>query len=80
MEFLLLRVSEIAKCFQRVPRASAQLREESSVIEEISPEDLGYAENEMTVRYGLEHFFTEPFPELHYSLLMAGRAEVAALA
>ena len=77
---ILLRDKGLEKHFQRVPCASAQLGEESSVIEEISPEDFGYAENEMTVRYGLEHFFTEPFPELHYSLLMAGRAEVAALA
>jgi hypothetical protein len=33
----------------------------------------------MTVWYGLEYFFTEPFPKFHDSLLMAGRAEVAAL-
>jgi len=67
------------KHFQRFPCTSAQFGEESSIIEEVSPEDLGYAENEMTVRYGLEHFFTKPFPEFHHSLLMAGRAEVAAL-
>ena len=31
-------------------------------------EDLraGRVRCEMTVRYGLEHFFTEPFPELHH--------------
>jgi len=33
----------------------------------------------MTVRYSLEHLFKEPFSELYHSLLMAGRAEVAAL-
>ena len=63
---ILLRDNVLEKRFQRVPCTSAQLGEESSVIEEVSPEDLGYAENEMTVRYGLEHFFTEPFPELHH--------------
>ena len=76
---ILLRHNGLEKHFQRVPCTSAQLGEESSVIEDVSPEDLGYAENEMTVRYGLEHFFTEPFPELHHPLLMTGRAEVAAL-
>ena len=27
-------------------------------------------EDEMSVRNGLEHFFTEPLPEFHYTLLM----------
>ena len=63
---ILLRDNVLEKHFQRVPCTSAQLGEESSVIEEVSPEDLGYAENEMTVRYSLEDFFTEPFPELHH--------------
>lgn len=75
---VLIRHNGLEKHFQRVPHTSAQLGEESSVIEEVSPWDLEYAENEMTVRYGLEHFFTEPFPKLHHSLLMTGRAEVAA--
>jgi len=75
---ILLWNNGLEKHFQRVPCTSAQFGEESSVIEEVSPWDLGYAENEMTVRYGLEHFFTEPFPKLHHSLLMTGRAEVAA--
>jgi len=79
-ECILLRDNGLEKDFQRVPCAAAQFGEQFSIIEEISPKDFGHAEYEMTVRYGLEHFFTEPFPELHYSLLMAGRAEVAALA
>jgi hypothetical protein len=41
---------------------TAQFGEESSIIGEVSPEDLGYAKNEMTVCYGLEDFFTDPFP------------------
>ena len=75
-----LRDNGLEKCFQRLPCASAQLGEESSVIEEASPEDLGYAENEMTVRYGPKDLFTKPLPKFHHSLLMAGRAEMAALA
>lgn len=54
--------------------------EDSSIIEEVSPEDLWYAKNEMTVWYGLEHFLIQPFPKFHHSLLVAERAEVAALA
>jgi len=41
-----------------------------SIIKEISPEDLWYAENEVTVRNGLEHFFTDPFPKFQHSFLM----------
>ena len=76
---ILLQHNGLEKCFQRVPCTSAQLGEKSSVIKKISPEDLGYAENKMTVRYGLEHFFTEPFPEFHHPFLMTRGAEVAAL-
>jgi hypothetical protein len=53
-------------------------REACSIIEGVTPEDLGYAENEMTMLYSLEHFFTEPFPEFHYPFLMTRGAEVAA--
>jgi hypothetical protein len=34
----------------------------------------------MTVRYGLEDFLTEPFPEFHHPLLMTRWAEMAAFA
>ncbi len=53
--------NSLEKHFQRIPCTSTQFGKESSIIEEVSPEDLGYAKNEMTVRYGLEDFFTEPF-------------------
>ena len=33
-------------------------------------EDLWYAKNEMTVRYSLRRFFTEPFAEFHHPFLM----------
>jgi hypothetical protein len=61
---IILRHNGLEKHFERFPCASPQLREESSVIDEVSPEDLGYAKDEMTVRYGLEDFLTKPFTEL----------------
>jgi hypothetical protein len=76
---ILLRHNGLEKHFQRVPCTSTEIGEQLSVIEKISAKDLGYAEDEMTVRYGLEDFFAEPLPELHHPLLMTGRAEVAAL-
>ena len=78
-ECILLRNNGLEKRFRRVPCTSAEIGEQLSVIEKISAKDLEYTENEMTVRYSLEHVFTEPFSELYLSLLMAGRAEVAAL-
>ena len=77
---ILLRDNGLEKDFQRVPCTSAQFGEESSIIEEIFPEDFWYAEDEMTVRYGLEDFFTEPFPEFNHPLLMTGGTEMAAFA
>ncbi len=44
---------------------------ELSVVEEIPPQDFGYAEDKMSVRNSLEGFFTEPFPEFHHLLLVA---------
>ena len=43
-------------------------------------QDLRNAEDEMSVGNLLEHLGTEPFPKFHHPLLMAGGAEVAALA
>ena len=76
---ILLWDNGLEKHFQRVPCTSAQFGEESSIIEKVSPEDLWYAKNEMTVWYSLEHFFTEPFTEFHHPFLMTRWTEVAAL-
>jgi hypothetical protein len=65
--------------FQRVPCTKTQFGEQSSIIEEVSSEDLWYAKNEMTVRYSLEDFFTEPFAEFDHPFLVTRRAKVAAL-
>jgi hypothetical protein len=78
-DYILLWDNGLEKDFQRVPCTTARFGEESSIIEEVSPEDLGYAKNEMTVRYGLVDFFTDPFPELHYPSLVRGGAEMATL-
>ena len=56
------------------------LRKEFSIIEEISPEDFGNPEDEMPMRDGLDQLLTEPFAECNHSLLVAGWAEVSALA
>ena len=77
---ILLWDNGLEKQSQRVPPTATQVGEEFSVIEEIPPEDLWYAKNEMTVWYSLEHFFTEPFPEFHHPFLVTRWTEMAALA
>ena len=77
---LLFRHGFLEKRLQCFPAASTQFEEKSSIIEEVSSEELWNAKNKMTVRYGLEDFFTEPFPEFHRPLLMTRWTEVAALA
>ena len=76
---ILLRDNGLEKHFQRGPCTSAQFGEESSVIEEIPPQDFGYAEDEMSVRNGLEDFFAKPFPEFHHPFLVTRWAEMATL-
>jgi hypothetical protein len=49
-------------------------------MEKVTAEDFGYAEYEMPVRNLLENIHAEPFPEFHHALLVAGWAEMAALA
>lgn len=68
------------KYLQRFPGAPAQIGKELSVIEKITAQDLRDAKDEMPVGNFLEDIHTEPFPELHHALLMAGWAKMAALA
>jgi hypothetical protein len=77
---ILLWDNSLEKDFQGVPCTSAQLREESAIIEEVSPEDFWHAKSVMAVRYGLKHFFTEPFPEFYHPFLMTRWTEMSALA
>jgi len=57
-----------------------KLREESSVIQEVAPEDLGYAEDEVAMGNGLENLLAEPLAEFHDPLLVTGRTEMSAFA
>jgi len=65
--------------FQGFPAATAEIGEQLSVIEEISAQDFGYAEDEMSVRNGLQNFFTQPFVEFHHPFLMARWTKMATL-
>jgi len=65
---------------QGFPGAATESGEKFSVIKKIPAKDFGEAEDEMPVGRLLEHIHAEPLPEFHDALLMAGRAEVAALA
>ena len=72
---ILLLDNGLEKRFQRFPCTSAQFGEESSIIEEVSPEDFGYAEDEVPMGNDLENLLAEPFTELHYPFLVAGGAK-----
>ena len=55
----------LKKLFQRFPSTTTKIGEQLSVIEEIPPQDFGYAENEMALGYGLEDLFpVRPTAEL----------------
>jgi hypothetical protein len=62
------------KELQGIPGAAAQIGKKIPVIEKIPPQDLRDTEDEMSVGSLLEHMGTEPFPEFHHPLLMAGRS------
>ena len=62
------------------PRAAAETGKKLSVIQEIPAKDFRNTENEMSMRHLLEDIDAEPLPEFHHTLLMAGRAEMTALA
>ena len=70
----------LEKCLQGFPCATAEIGKEFPVVEEVSAEDLRDAEDKMPVRNLLEDIHAEPFPEFNHALLMAGGAEMAALA
>jgi hypothetical protein len=65
---------------QGFPGATAKGGKKFSIIQKVPAENLRDAEDKMPVGRLLEHIHAEPLPEFHDALLMAGRAEVAALA
>jgi len=58
------------KFFQGFPTATAEIGEQLSVIEKIAAQDFWYAEDEMSVRNGLEDFLAKPLAKFHYTLLV----------
>jgi len=68
------------KYLQGFPSASAQIGQQLSVIEKVSAQDLRDAKDKMPMGDLLEDIHAEPFAEFHHALLMAGWAEMAALA
>jgi hypothetical protein len=77
--FPLLRHRLLKEELQGFPGAATQIGKKIPVIEKIPPQDLRNAEDEMPVGNLLEHLGTEPFPEFHHPLLMAGGTEMTAL-
>jgi len=65
---------------QGFPGAAAEIGQKPPIIQKVTAEDFGDAEDKMTVRNLLEDIRAEPFPEFHYPLLMAGGAKMATLA
>jgi len=78
--YLLSGKGVLEELLKASPDAATQIRQKSSVIKEVTPEDLGHAEGEMAVGNGLEHLFTKPFTKFHDPFLMAGRTEAPAFA
>ncbi len=77
---LLFWNGDLKKSLQRFPCTVTKLREESAVIQEVAPEDLGYAEDEVAMGNGLENLLAEPLPEFHDPLLVTGRTKMLAFA
>jgi hypothetical protein len=75
-----LRDRRLKKDLQGFPGAAAQVGKKVAIIEKIPAQDLREAEDEMPMGNLLEHVGTEPFPEFHHPLLMAGGTEMTALA
>jgi hypothetical protein len=79
-EGILLRHRLLKKELQGFPSAATQIGKKIPVIEKIPAQDFRDAEDDMSVGNLPEHVGTEPFPEFHHPLLMAGGAEMTALA
>jgi hypothetical protein len=62
------------------PGPVAQIGKKIPVIEEVLPQDLRDAEDEMLVGNLPEYMETEPLPEFHHPLLMARGTEMTVLA
>jgi hypothetical protein len=65
---------------QGLPSTTTQFRKERTIIKKITPEDLGDAEDKMTMGNLFQNLSAHPFAKLNHSLLVAGGTEVSALA
>ena len=74
------RYGLLHKHFQGFPGAAAEGGKQFSIIQKIPAKNLGNTEYEMPVGNLFEDIHTEPLAEFHHALLVAGRAEMAALA
>ena len=70
----------LEKNLQGIPGAAAQIGKKLSIIQKVTTKDFRDTEDKMPVRNLLEYLHAQPLPEFHHALLMARRAEVAALA
>jgi hypothetical protein len=65
---------------QAFPDTATQFRKKRTIIKKITPEDLGDAEDKITMGDLFQNLSAHPFAKLDHSLLVTGRAEVSALA
>jgi hypothetical protein len=69
---IIFRDGFLEEFLQDFPTATAEVRKQLSIIEEIPTEDFGYAEDKVPVGYGLEDFLIKPLAKFHHPFLVAG--------
>ena len=69
---IIFRNRILDKTLQRFPGTAAEGGKKFSIIQKVATKNLRDTEDEMPVRNLFEDVHTEPLPEFHYALLMAG--------
>ena len=77
---LLFRHGLLDEDFQGFPGTAAEIGKKFSVTKKVTTKDFREAEDKMPVGNLLEDIHAESFTEFNHAFLMAGRAEMAALA
>src|SRR5208337_1473055 len=75
----LFRYCLLHENLQGIPGTAAETGKKLSIVKKIPAEDFRDAEDEMSVGHLFEDIHAEPLAEFHHTLLMTGRAKVAAL-
>lgn len=75
-----LRNRFLEKEFQGFPGTATEIGKKFSIEKKVTAQHLWEAENKMPVGNLLDDIHAQPLPEFHHALLMAGGAEVTALA